>query len=108
MRGILSGESAHDGDYGLNDLAALRANHYHTSRTIEGYTRRGLVSPTLIVTHSGGALDITTTTGIVWWKTRDLTDLDYTAAPAITRSNDEKDLQFTQEVQLASGKTTVP
>jgi iron complex outermembrane receptor protein len=104
VRGILSGESAHDGDYALNDLAALRANHYHTARTIEGYTRRGLAAPTLIVTHTGPALNVTTTTGIVWWRTRDLTDLDYTAAPLITRSNDEKDLQFTQEIQVASAK----
>lgn len=102
VRGILSGEAAHDGDYALNDLATLRSTHYRASRTIEGYTRRGLVAPTVIVTHAGQALTLTTTTGIVWWKTRDLTDLDYTAAPLITRSNDEKDLQFTQEVQVAS------
>ncbi|MGB7219416.1 MAG: TonB-dependent receptor [Vicinamibacterales bacterium] len=104
VRGILSGESAHDGDYALQDLATLRTTPYRTARTIEGYTRRGLFAPTVIVTHTGQSLTLTTTTGIVWWKTRDLTDLDYTAAPLITRSNDEKDLQFTQEVQIASAK----
>jgi hypothetical protein len=36
------------------------------------------------------------------WKTRDVTDLDYTARPLITRDNKERDLQFTQEMRLAS------
>jgi iron complex outermembrane receptor protein len=40
----------------------------------------------------------------VKWKTQDVTDLDYTALPLITRDNREKDLQFTQEVRLASSE----
>ena len=36
------------------------------------------------------------------WKTDDLTDLDYTPLPLVTRSNAEKDFQFTQEVRVAS------
>ncbi|OFV94567.1 MAG: hypothetical protein A3G76_08685 [Acidobacteria bacterium RIFCSPLOWO2_12_FULL_65_11] len=102
VRGILSGEGAQDGDYALYDLAALRANRYHTTRSIEGFTRRGLVAPTFIVTRAGQRLNLETTTGIVWWKTRDKTDLDYTALPMMTRDNNEKDLQFTQEVRVAS------
>src|SRR5262249_10977195 len=37
---IVSGERARDGDYGLNDLAALRANPFHSSRDFEGRTDR--------------------------------------------------------------------
>ena len=36
------------------------------------------------------------------WKTDDLTDLDYTPLPLVTRTNAEKDFQFTQEVRFAS------
>jgi iron complex outermembrane receptor protein len=44
---------------------------------------------------------------VVKWRTRDLTDLDYTPFPFVTRDNTEKALQFTQEVRLASGATRV-
>jgi hypothetical protein len=37
---IYSGERARDGDYALNDLDALRANPFHTSRDFEGHTNR--------------------------------------------------------------------
>jgi iron complex outermembrane receptor protein len=47
---------------------------------------------------------VSTTTGFLNWKTADLTDLDYTALPLITRNNAEKDFQFTQEVRFASAK----
>jgi iron complex outermembrane receptor protein len=39
---------------------------------------------------------------VIRWKTRDQTDLDYTPIPALSRDNTEKDVQFTQEVRLAS------
>jgi iron complex outermembrane receptor protein len=44
-----------------------------------------------------------TTTGVVKWRTHDLTDLDYTPLPLVKRDNREDALQFTQEVRLASG-----
>ena len=43
-RAIVTGERARDGDYALGDLAGLRANPFHASRTIEGFTHRGLNS----------------------------------------------------------------
>ena len=104
IRGILNGERARDGDYALNDLQALRANPFHAARDFEGYTNRDLVSPTLLVSHAGKTIDLFSTTGFVWWKTADLTDLDYTPLPLITRDNAERDLQFTQEFRVASAK----
>ena len=50
----------------------------------------------------GQKLTFSSTTGFVRWKTDDLTDLDYSPLPLLTRSNDEKDSQFTQEVRFAS------
>ena len=41
-------------------------------------------------------------TGFLNWKTEDFTDLDYTAAPLVTRSNAEEDFQFTEELRFAS------
>jgi iron complex outermembrane receptor protein len=54
--------------------------------------------------HAGTKVDFSTVTGFVKWKTQDLTDLDYTAAPLITRNNAEDDFQFTEELRLASAK----
>jgi iron complex outermembrane receptor protein len=104
VRAVFSGERDRDGDYGLNDLAELRANPFHSSRNLEGFTNRDIVSPTLAVGWTGSRIDFSSTTGLVWWKTEDLTDLDYTALPLITRDNAEHALQFTEEFHLASAK----
>ena len=45
------------------------------------------------------------TTGFLNWKTQDVTDLDYTPRPILTRDNTEKDFQFTQEIRFASAET---
>jgi iron complex outermembrane receptor protein len=103
-RAIVTGERARDGDYALNDLAALRARPFHASRDVEGFTYRDIVAPTFRVVYSGPKLDFSTTTGILKWKTEDLTDLDYTALPLITRHNAEEDLQVTEEARFASAK----
>jgi iron complex outermembrane receptor protein len=104
IRLILSGEHARDGDYALGDLAAIRARPFHVSRDFEGYTYRDVLAPTLLANYQGANIDFESITGVVWWKTADLTDLDYTPAPLITRQNDEKDVQFTHEFRLASSK----
>ena len=101
-RVIVTAERARDGDYALNDLAALRANPFEAARDFEGHTDRDLLATTLITRREGARFAFSTTTGYVRWKTQDLTDLDYTPAPLITRDNTEKDGQFTQEVRLAS------
>lgn len=101
-RVIVSGERARDGDYSLQDLGAIRANPFHVSRNFEGHTNRDIMAPTVLLSYRGSAVEITSTTGIVRWTTDDETDLDYSPLPLITRSNAEKDLQFTQEVRFAS------
>ena len=99
---IVTGERARDGDYALVDLDAARANPFHAARDVEGHTDRDLLNTTFLTRREGARFSLATTTGIIRWKTFDLTDLDYTAVPAITRENAEKSLQFTQEVRLAS------
>ena len=101
---MLTVERARDGDYALNDVAALRANAFHASRNVEGYTHRDIIAPTFHVTRTGRRVDISSVTGFLKWKTEDLTDLDYTAAPIATRSNAEEDFQFTEEVRFSSAK----
>jgi iron complex outermembrane receptor protein len=103
-RAMFSGERARDGDYGLNDLATLRAKPFHASRDVEGYTHRDVLARTVQLAYSGPKIDVSTTTGFLNWTTEDLTDLDYTALPLITRHNAEEDFQFTQEVRFASAK----
>jgi iron complex outermembrane receptor protein len=103
-RVIVSGERARDGDYGLADLATLRASGNRTARDFEGRTWRDIVAPTLQVRRTGRTIDFSSTTGLVRWETSDLTDLDYSPLPLITRANDERDLQFTQELRVASSR----
>jgi iron complex outermembrane receptor protein len=101
-RVIVSAERARDGDYALQDLAALRQQPFHASRNFEGFTHRDVVAPTVLLTHRGRSIDVSSTTGIVRWKTRDQTDLDYGPLPLIVRDNSERDVQFTQELRVAS------
>jgi iron complex outermembrane receptor protein len=99
---IVSAERARDGDYALQDLAELRRNPFHSSRNFEGFTHRDVIAPTFLLTHRGNAIDISSTTGLVRWKTRDQTDLDYGPLPLLIRDNTEQDVQFTQEIRVAS------
>ncbi len=101
-RFIFGGERDRDGDYALNDLEETRRNPFHVQRNVEGYTDRDIWSSTVLVRHEGPRYAFSSTTGGVWWKTRDFTDLDYSAMPLLTRDNAEKDTQFTQEFRVAS------
>lgn len=58
------------------------------------------------IRRTGDAVNLWSTTGVVWWEADDLTDLDYTFIPIVTRTNNERDLQFTQELRLASAEGT--
>jgi iron complex outermembrane receptor protein len=104
-RAMFAAERARDGDYALNDLGSLRLRPFHASRDVEGFTHRDIIAPTLQLLHSGTNVDFFTTTGFLKWKTEDLTDLDYTALPLLTRNNKERASQFTEELRLASSKT---
>jgi iron complex outermembrane receptor protein len=99
---IVSGERARDGDYALSDLAALRANPFHTARDFEGDTMRDVVNTTILASREGSRVTVSTATGFVRWATEDRTDLDYSPLPLLRRSNDEESFQFTQEVRIAS------
>jgi iron complex outermembrane receptor protein len=106
-RAIVSGEAARDGDYALQDLATLRAAPFRAARDFEGFTNRDVVSATFLTRHAGARLNVSTTTGVVRWKTEDATDLDYSPLPLVRRTNAEDAVQFTQEVRLASASTPV-
>ena len=99
---IVSGERARDGDYALSDLGGLRQSRYTTARDFEGRTDRDILSTAVLARREGAKLAFSTTTGLVRWKTFDVTDLDYTPLPLLRRENAEEAFQFTQEVRLAS------
>jgi len=101
-RVIFTGERARDGDYSLNDVAALRTNPFHAARDFEGHADRDVVGTTVLARHVGGPVAFSSTTGFLHWQTQDVTDLDYTPRPLITRDNTEHDFQFTQELRFAS------
>ena len=104
-RVIVTGERARDGDYGLNDVA--RAARQPVPR---GARLRGPRQPRhLRHDHPGragpaGRSSSRAPPAFVKWKTQDLTDLDYTPRRSSTRDNTEEDLQFTQEMRVASAE----
>jgi len=102
---IINGERDRDGDYALSDLGGLRRNPYHTARDFEGFTHRDIFSTTILNRYDGAKMALSATTGFLNWKTADQTDLDYTPLPLVTRNNEEKSFQFTQEVRVASPGT---
>ena len=101
-RVIYAHERNRDGDYALGDLGQLLAAPYRVARDFEGFTNRDINSVTVNLRGTGQNFAIETTTGYVKWNTEDATDLDYTPLPLATRTNDEADRQFTQEVRIAS------
>ena len=106
-RVIFTGERARDGDYGLNDVAALRANPFHAARDFEGHADRDVLGTTIQARRVGGPVVFSSTTGFLNWKTQDVTDLDYTRSPILTRDNTEKDFQFTRRF-ASPRRTTAP
>jgi iron complex outermembrane receptor protein len=101
-RVLVGGERARDGDYALNDLGVVRQAPFEVQRDLEGHTDRDVVSATFLVRHEGPRVTLSSTTGLVNWSTADLTDLDYSPLPLVTRTNDESALQFSQEIRFAS------
>ena len=111
VRLIIAGEKARDGDYGLNDLAALRNSPRRSARDFTGFTRRDVLMPTLQLTWHGDSFDFTSTTGLVWWQTQDVTDLDYSTFTAggggttfLQRTNKERQTTWTQEFRFSNPK----
>ena len=102
VRAIIAGERARDGDYALNDLAAVRQQPFEVMRDFEGFTNRDLFATTAIVRREAKRFSFVSTTGIVDWKTLDETDLDYSPAPLATRRNAEDATQITEELRFAS------
>lgn len=101
-RFIYAHERNRDGDYALGDLGAIRTTPFRVARDFEGFTNRDINSATFNLRGSGQSFAIESNTGFVKWNTEDATDLDYTPLPLATRTNDEADRQFTQEVRIAS------
>ena len=106
VRLLFTDERDRDGDYALGDLDAIRADPNHVSHDFAGFTHRDIVAPTLWIGYKGDAVDFAMITGLVNWRTEDLTDLDYTSNPALysTRQDAEQESQFTEELRLASAK----
>ncbi len=105
-RVIFSSERARDGDYSLHDVGTLRSNPFHVARNFEGHVDRDVTGTTILARRSTGRILFSSTTGFLKWKTQDVTDLDYTPFPVLTRDNTEEDFQFTQEIRLASAEAT--
>lgn len=102
VRLIIAGESSRDGDYALNNLAALRSNPRQSGRSFLGYVERDVLMPTLQITYHAESFDFTSTTGFVWWETTDFTDVDYNPFNIASRFNTEKMASFTQEFRFSN------
>jgi iron complex outermembrane receptor protein len=101
-RVIYAHERNRDGDYALGDLGVIRVTPHRVARDFEGFTHRDINSTTVNLRGTGQNFAVDSTTGFVKWTTEDATDLDYTPLPLATRTNDESDRQFTQEIRLTN------
>ncbi|MGH9219586.1 MAG: TonB-dependent receptor [Vicinamibacterales bacterium] len=101
-RVIYAYERNRDGDYALGDLDAILLTPHRVARDFEGFTNRDINNATFNLRGTGQTFAIEATTGFITWDTEDATDLDYTPLPLATRTNDEHDRQFTQQVRIAS------
>ena len=99
---IADAETDDDGDYALGDLAALKAAPHRVSHDFEGFTRRDVLAPTLLLTYCGNGVEVKSVSGVVWWQLDEATDLDYSALPLMTSRDKESQYQLTQELRLAS------
>lgn len=112
IRLIIAGESARDGDYALNDLVSLRNAPRRSARDFGGFTKRDVLMPTLQYKWHGESFDFSSTTGLVWWKTEDSTDLDYSTfnfVPGrsfLIRNNKERQTTWTQEFRFSNPQGT--
>ena len=101
LRLSLTAERDHDGDYGLGDLAALRAKHHHVSHDFEGFSNRDLAQPVFTAVKHGKNADLTSITALQWFQTRDYTDADFSAADLFRRGTNEQQHAYTQEFRLS-------
>ncbi len=104
IRLSLNGEHDHDGDFGLNDLASVRSHPFRVQRDFEGFTHRDFWQPALVASYKGPQVDFTSITAYQFWRSHEVTDLDYTPADLIRRDNSEKQKNFYQELRLSSSE----
>lgn len=105
-RVLVSGERSRDGDYALADLDGLRNDPFTVARDFEGRADRDILATTILNRRQGNRVTFSSATGIVRWRTQDVTDLDYSPLPLATRDNLERSLQFTQELRAASSEAS--
>jgi iron complex outermembrane receptor protein len=100
IRFILAAESADDGDYALQDVTRLHRRERQLTSNFYGYTKRDVIQPTLQITYHSDAFDLISTTGLVWWRTEDLTDFDYSDLPLLIHRHEEEMVTLTQEFRF--------
>ncbi|MGH8456074.1 MAG: TonB-dependent receptor [Stenotrophobium sp.] len=101
---IAGGEDAHDGDFALGDLDALRARPHHVDHDFTGYTRRAISDVTGQVHFYGDRFDFSSVTGAQGYRAFETTDLDVSPQNELTRQNHRKALQLTQEFGFNSSE----
>lgn len=102
LRAIASVESARDGDFALYDLDALRRAPHRVRHDYTGFTRRVVQSQTLLADYTGESFQLRSISGRVAYGAREVTDLDASAQPNLTRDNRRRGEQLTQELQWLS------
>ena len=117
LRFIAWGESDHDGDYALGELNDVRANPRIAPRQAGpdlGYNRRDIAAGVLQANYRGETVDLSSISGVSWFRNDAFTDWDYAApfAPIVApfgsipfyERNVEQQWQATEEIRIASSK----
>lgn len=95
---LIARERARDGDFGLYDLASLRARPRYVEHDFTGFTHRDVDFNALHLSYHGNRYTLRSVTGYVPYRAHEQTDLDLSAADRLTRDNQRNGRQFTQEL----------
>lgn len=99
---IHSRERARDGDFALYDLAELQAVPLRVSHDFTGFTSRDVEINILNLGYAAKGWLLRSITGHVPYSAHEQTDLDLSARDRLTRDNQRRGRQFTQELNLSS------
>ena len=99
-------ECDRDGDYGLGDLTAARAQPHHVAHDYEGFNHRDVTLPVFTAVRRGQSAEFTAITALQGWKVRDATDADFSPLDYLRRGTTENMHAWTQEFRLGSPAET--
>lgn len=104
LRFVFHGERARDGGFVLSELNALRASPNRINQDFAGKIDRDIYSNSLVWTHEGDDLDVTSITSVQRWDIGEDADFDFSQIDGVRRFTREDQTAITQEFRVSSAE----